>query len=95
MNIGNNSAEQLKSIVERIENIEVRIAEETEARKEVYTEAKSNGYDLKALRAIIRDRKKDADELRTHEELVATYKHALGDLDGTPLGQAAIERAVA
>lgn len=89
---GNNSKELLKSIVERLEEEKKGLTSDI---KDIYAEAQGAGYDPKALRQIIRDRKKDADELREHEELVAVYKHALGDLDGTPLGQAAIERAVA
>ncbi|RAI27324.1 hypothetical protein CH340_24460 [Rhodoplanes serenus] len=63
--------------------------------KDVFAEAKGNGYDVKALRAVIRLRKQDKDERAEHEAIVETYMHALGMLADTPLGRAAIERAVA
>jgi len=92
---GHNSREQLLSIVERIE----RLAEEKQSIaddiKDVYAEAKGNGYDVKALRAIIRRRKQDAAALAEHEAILETYMHALGMLADLPLGQAAIERATA
>jgi uncharacterized protein (UPF0335 family) len=53
---------QLRAIVERIENIEEEIKELTEAKKEVYLEAKGNGFDVKILREVIRVRKQDQKE---------------------------------
>jgi uncharacterized protein (UPF0335 family) len=44
----------------------------------VYAEAKGNGYDVKALRAIVRARKRDRDELAEQNAIVATYASALG-----------------
>ena len=94
--IGHNSfaKDQLKAFVERIE----RLNEEKQALlddiKNVYAEAKGNGFDVKALRTIIAMRKQDADKRREHEAILETYLHALGMLADTPLGQAAIERSV-
>jgi uncharacterized protein (UPF0335 family) len=65
---GHNSNAQLRSIVERIENQEVEKAAIADGIKDIYQEAKSNGYDTKAIRAIIRRRKQDADKLKAHEE---------------------------
>ena len=90
--IGHN---QLKSIVERIEHLEEEKKALADDIRDVYKEAKGNGYDVKALRSIIRMRKQDASELAKHEALVETYLHALGMLADTPLGQSAIERATA
>jgi len=60
--------------------------------RDVYAEAKGNGFDTKALRAIVRRRRADAAALAEHEAIVETYMHALGMLADTPLGQAAIAR---
>ena len=69
---------QLKALVERIENVEAEIKELGEGRKEIYLEAKSNGYDVKALKAIISRRRQDHEKLAAHEMLVDTYEAALG-----------------
>jgi len=83
---------QLKSIVERIEKLEVEKAEITELVKDVYAEAKSNGFDVKILRKIIAQRKKSDDERRMEQELIDTYMNALGMLADLPLGQAALKK---
>lgn len=93
--IGNNSNAQLKSIVERIERLEEQKAETQSDIKDVYAEAKSNGFDAKALRVIVRRRKQDAEKLKEHEQIVETYMLNLGMLADLPLGQSAIERATA
>jgi len=87
-----NTNNQLQSIVERIEKLEVEKADIADLIKDVYVEAKSNGFDVKILRKVIALRKKDASERKTEEELLAVYMSALGMLADTPLGQAAIER---
>ena len=46
--------------------------------REVYAEAKGNGFDVKALRAVVRLRKKDENERREEELILDTYLHALG-----------------
>ena len=83
---------QLKSIVERIEKLEVEKAEIAELVKDVYAEAKSNGFDVKILRKIIAQRKKSDDERRMEQELIDTYMNALGMLADLPLGQAALKK---
>lgn len=92
---GDNSIprEQLKSIVERIERLEGEKKATQDDIRDVYAEAKGNGFDVKALRAIIRLRKQDAAERKEHEAILETYMHALGMLADLPLGKAAIERA--
>ncbi len=72
--------DQLKAIVERIERVGETIKEAQDDQKEIYSEAKANGYDLKALRAIVRMRKEDANKRSEHETIVETYKDALGML---------------
>lgn len=76
--IGHNG--QLKSIVERIENIEGEIKEHQQDRSDIYAEAKGNGFDPKALREIVRRRKADAEKLAAHESLVEVYMASLGML---------------
>lgn len=93
--VGNNSAAQLRSIIERIERLEEEKTNIALDIKEIYSEAKYNGYDVKALRKIVADRKKDRDDLAEFEAIVDTYKRALGMLSDTPLGEAAIQKATA
>jgi uncharacterized protein (UPF0335 family) len=85
---------QIKTIIERIERLEADKAGIADDIKDIYAEAKGNGYDVKALRAVIRRRKQDAVKLAQHEEMVEIYLAALGQLSGTPLGEAAIKRVV-
>lgn len=75
---GHNSNAQLKAIVERIEAVETEMKDRMEDRKEIYLEAKSNGYDVPALKAIVARRRKDQEKLASHEMLVDTYEAALG-----------------
>jgi len=78
--IGDNTKAQLKSIVERIETIEAEIKGLSDDRADIYKEAAGNGFDAKALRAIVRERKQDADKRQQFEAIVDTYKLALGML---------------
>jgi len=68
---------QLRAIVERIEQIEDEIKDLTEAKKEIYAEAKSNGFDVKVLREVIRVRKQDQKERDEHETLLDLYMSAI------------------
>ena len=70
--------DQLKSIVERIEHLEEEKKAIAGDIRDVYAEAKGNGYDVAALRAVIRLRKQDKHERAEQEALVETYLHALG-----------------
>lgn len=78
--VGNNSvaADQLRSFVERIERLEDEKAVLGVDIREVYAEAKGNGFDTKALRAIIRMRKQDKAEREEQQAIIDTYAHALG-----------------
>lgn len=73
---------QLKAIVERIENVEREIAELTEGRKEIYQEAKSNGFNDKAIRKLISIRKKKEDAVKEEAEFIEMYAAELG-MQGT------------
>ncbi len=72
--------DQLRSIIERIERLEEEKKAISDDIRDVYAEAKGNGFDVKALRSIIRLRKQDADERQEHETILETYMHALGML---------------
>jgi uncharacterized protein (UPF0335 family) len=96
--IGHNSAhrfakDHLKAFVERVERLEEEKKALSDDIRDVYSEAKANGFDVKALRTIVRLRKQDVDERKEQEAILETYLHALGMLADTPLGQAAITRA--
>ena len=86
------SAGQLRSIVERIERLEEEKREVADAIKEVYAEAKGNGFDTKAIRKIVALRRKDAQEREEEQAILDLYMSALGMLADTPLGRAAIAR---
>ena len=74
---GDVAGDQLRTIVERIENIEGEIKELTEAKKEVYLEAKGNGFDVKTLREVIRVRKQDKKQRDELETLLDLYLQAI------------------
>ena len=72
--------DQLKSIVERIECLDEEKKSIADDIRDVYAEAKGNGFDVKALRTIVRMRKQDAGERAEQESSLETYMQALGML---------------
>ncbi len=72
------AAGQLLAIVERIERLEEEKKEVAEQIKEVYAEAKGNGFDVKTLRKIVAIRRKDPEERSEEEAMLDLYLHALG-----------------
>ena len=72
--------DQLKAIIERIERLEAEKKTISDDIRDVYAEAKGNGYDVKALRTIVRMRKQDANERAEQETILETYMQALGML---------------
>ncbi len=74
------AADQLKSIIERVERLEEEKKTISDDIRDVYAEAKGNGYDVKALRTIVRMRKQDANERAEQETIVETYMQSLGML---------------
>ena len=72
--------DQLKAVIERIERLEEEKKATSDDIRDVYAEAKGNGFDIKALRSIVRLRKLDTDERREQQEVLETYMHALGML---------------
>lgn len=77
-NSGNAAAQELRQFVERVERIEVDQKALADDKKEVYAEAKGRGYDTKALRKIVAERKANADDLAEFESVLDLYRHALG-----------------
>lgn len=76
--IGHNvPKDQLKSIVERIERLEEEKKTIADDIKDVYVEAKGGGWDVKALRSVIRMRKQDPAERQEQAAILETYMHAL------------------
>lgn len=81
--------DQLRAIVERIERLEEEKKNIADDIKEIYGEAKANGFDTKALRKIVSMRKQDVNERLEQEAVLDTYLAALG-MAGTPLGDYAL-----
>ncbi|OFX03905.1 MAG: hypothetical protein A3E78_07430 [Alphaproteobacteria bacterium RIFCSPHIGHO2_12_FULL_63_12] len=82
MTVGDNTGtsiarDQLRAIVERIEKLEEEKQAIAGDIKEVYAEAKANGFDVKTLRQVIRIRKKDTAERQEEEALLDLYLYAL------------------
>ncbi len=75
---GGVARDQLKSIVERIERLEEEKAALAADVREVYAEAKGNGFDVKALRRVVRERKLDRAEFQEQEAIIDLYRSALG-----------------
>ena len=70
--------DQLRTIIARVERLEEEKAALSADLREVYAEAKGNGFDVKALRAVIRIRKQDENKRREAEAVLTTYLYALG-----------------
>ena len=71
------SKDQLRSIIERVERLEEDRKAIGDDIRDIYAESKSNGYDCKALRAIVRMRRQDPNERQEAETILETYMHAL------------------
>ena len=78
--VGGIAGDQLKSFIERIERLEEERRTLGEDLKEVYAEAKGNGFDTKIMRQIVRLRRMDQDDLNEQETLLDVYRRALGML---------------
>lgn len=77
---GTFAKDQLKSIVERVERLEEEKQALADDIKEVYAEAKANGFSAPTIRAVIRLRKQDDAERQEKEALLELYMRALGML---------------
>ena len=72
---------RILSIIERIENLEEEIKALMEGKKEVFAEAKGEGFDVKVLREILKLRKLDRDERDEQESLLDLYMRALQEAE--------------
>jgi uncharacterized protein (UPF0335 family) len=81
------AGDRIRSFVERIEQIEAELKELTETKKEVFSEAKGEGFDVKVLKEIIKLRKQDQDERDEHDTLLDVYMRAMDE--AVPVAQAA------
>ena len=71
---------QLKSIIERIERLEQEKSEIAEQIKEVFAEAKGNGFDVKIINKVIRIRKQDRAKRQEEEAILDLYLSAIGEI---------------
>jgi len=80
---------RIRSFIERIEQLETEIQELNEGKKEVFSEAKGEGLDVKILKEIIKLRKLDQDERDEHETLLDVYMRAMDSAPAEPAVKAA------
>jgi uncharacterized protein (UPF0335 family) len=73
--------DHLKAFVERVERLEEEKKALSDDIRDVYSEAKANGFDVKALRTVVRLRKQDVEERKEQEAILETYLQALGMLN--------------
>lgn len=81
------SKEQLRQFIERIERLEEEKSALSQDIREVYAEAKSGGFDIKAMRQIVKIRKMDHNDRAEQEAILETYLNALGMLAYDPTAQ--------
>lgn len=86
---------QLRQFIEQIERLEEEKKALAADIKDKFLEAKGVGFDVKAMRTILRMRRKSKTEREEEESIVEVYMHALGMLADTPLGKWATDQAVA
>jgi len=80
---------RILSIIERIEQIDEEVKALNEGKKEVFAEAKGEGFDIKVLREILRIRKQDKDERDEQESLLDLYMRAMQNAEAAPQAKAA------
>ena len=82
------SGNRVRSFVERVEQLDQEMAELSEQKKEVFAEAKGEGFDVKILKEIIKLRKQDQDERDEHDTLLDVYMRAM-ESPAVPVAEAA------
>lgn len=75
---GSNSKGQLRAIIERIQTVETDMRERADDRKEIYLEAKSVGFDVPSIRAIVKMLREDASKRAEREAMLEVYKNDMG-----------------
>jgi uncharacterized protein (UPF0335 family) len=86
------AAERLRAYIERAETLMTEIGLLKDDLKEVFSEAKTVGFNPKIMKVMIKERAVDPAERLAWHEICDQYRAALGMLEGTPLGEAALER---
>jgi uncharacterized protein (UPF0335 family) len=84
---GGVAGDRLRAFVERIERLEEEIKQLSDDKKDVYAEAKGDGFDVKILKEVIRLRKQDKNERDERDSLLDVYLHAIET--AAPLAEAA------
>ena len=74
----NISEARLRQFIQSIAQVHAALAEKTEYRRDIFAEAKGEGYDVAAMKTIIAQRKKNPADLAEEEAVLETYKSALG-----------------
>ena len=82
------AGDRIRSFVERIEQLETELKELNEGKKEVFAEAKGEGFDVKVLKEILKIRKQDKDQRDEQESLLDLYLQAMEE-GGEPMKKAA------
>jgi uncharacterized protein (UPF0335 family) len=83
------AGDRIRSFVEWIEQLDTELREINEQKKEVFAEAKGEGFDVKVLKEIIRLRKQDKDERDERETLLDAYMRAMESAEPAPIAEAA------
>ena len=83
------AGDRIRSFIERIEQIDSELQALNEGKKEVFAEAKNEGFDVKILKEIIKIRKQDQDEREEQETLMDVYMRAIDEAGGAPVARAA------
>jgi uncharacterized protein (UPF0335 family) len=83
------AGDRIRSFVERIEQLDIELQELNEQKKEVFAEAKGEGFDVKILKEIIKLRKQDQEERDEHETLLDVYMRAMDSAEPAPIAEAA------
>lgn len=72
------TGQELRQFIERVERLEEEKKATAEQIKEVFAEMKGRGFDVKAVRAILRERRQDPDSVAEQEAIIDMYRSALG-----------------
>jgi uncharacterized protein (UPF0335 family) len=81
---GGVSGDMLRQLVSKIEKLEEEKTEVQECIRDAFAEAKAQGFDVKALKKLLKERKMDRSELLEQEEILDIYRHALG-MENSPM----------
>lgn len=92
MTLQDSAQRQLRQFIEQIERLEEEKKALSADIRDKYAEAKAQGFDVKIMRQVVKIRKTSKAERDEAQAVLDIYLHALGELAGTPLGQAAVAR---